>query len=63
MLYDVVDNVNSETTTIDLEALTKVDNNEEEHPDAVPKDFEEDLKFREEWLENPQLIEDCMVIE
>jgi len=30
---------------------------------TVPKYFEEDLKFLEEWLEKPQLTEDCTVIE
>jgi hypothetical protein len=29
----------------------------------VPKYFEEDLKFLEEWFEKPQLTEDCTVIE
>jgi hypothetical protein len=38
-----------------MEALTKEDNNEEEKPDAVKKDFEKDLKFLEEWLEKPKL--------
>jgi hypothetical protein len=63
VLDDVVDNVNTETATTELRAPTEADNNEEEHPDAVPKVFEEDLKFLEEWLEKPQLTEDCMVIE
>jgi hypothetical protein len=29
----------------------------------VPKDFEDDLKFLEEWIEKTQLTEDYMVIE
>ena len=29
----------------------------------MPKVFEEDLNFLEEWLEKPQLTEDYMVIE
>jgi hypothetical protein len=70
VLDDVVDNVNTETkvnrdevfeaATTELGAPTEANNNEEEHPDAVPKDFEEDLKFLEEWLEKPQLTGNCI---
>jgi hypothetical protein len=71
VLYDVVDNVNTETkinrdevfeaATIELGASTEADNNEEEHLDAVPKHFEEYLKFLEEYLEKPQLTRNYIV--
>jgi len=63
MLDDVVDNVHTETkvnrdevfeaTTIELGAPTKANNDEEEHPDAVPTEFEEESQFLEYWLEIP----------
>jgi hypothetical protein len=71
VLDDVVDNVNTKTkvnrdevfeaATKELGALTKANNNEEEHPNAVPKDFEEDLKFLEEWLEKTQFTGNFIV--
>jgi hypothetical protein len=70
VIDDVVDNINTETkvnrdevfetATTELGAPTEADNNEEEHPDALPKDFEEDMKFLEEWLEKPQLTRNCI---
>jgi hypothetical protein len=70
VLDDVVDNVNTkmkvnkdevfEATTTNLGAPTKAYNNEEEHADEVPKYFEEDFKFLEEWLEKPQLTRNCI---